>query len=966
MFRSTIRLSAALGSCMLAAGLVAVPPSSHSLSCDGIRVSVGGESLMTVNVDGVPFISSASFAAVKPKWSGTWYASNHDYRMIAGAKVSRAADGSGTMTLPMRPAAGGFEGTLKISLAPGRLLRVGVESVTTTEPAGLIEGKIGAILAGWFAGCPYTAHVDGLTTRGILPAVCPSAKLAESTLLRGFQRLEVEARGGLVIISVRGNAPVSLVDYRLNEYTELPVYWMGALERPVKAGEKVSYEVDIQFPPAPAAAGGVFESKSLPVTLPAALAPDEQPDRVIPTPKKITWGTADVELHDGIAIHGVGQATGDADALRSLQEDLAAWAKGTFGVRLVPQAPRTDESACAANAMLKAGPGIHLLLCPGSLPAEGYRITVSQSASAMVEAPTISGLLNAIRTLRQLFRERDGKVSLRACSIEDWPTFPYRGVHMFTGHKARDFQVRMMREVLGPLKINQFVYQCEYLRWDSHPELWHAQRGMEKADARAVLDEAARQHIEVTPLINTFGHSNWLYAGNAHRDLADNPDNPNTYDPTNPEAYRICGEIYDEAIRFFRPRVFHIGHDEVTMYGFPENERTKRVSVAEWLRRDITHWHDFMTSRGIRVMLWGDQFLAKDDAAGASFAPNTTESKARRDQLPKDVIIADWHYGDVPAASQVSVPLWAREGFDAVVCPWFKPGNIVRFAKAAANERAGAGKTGGPGQALGLLQTTWAGFSNDEESFMANQEQYAAYVLAAESAWTGGYDKASDVPFDYTEEFARIWQGRMLPRGRAAGWALDLGAVANLDLATSATAAWLGYDDPATLAALPVGETRMGRSTVRIAGAAGGPRALLLAGRFNPAGTPKWPSRAVLPVGRHARAVAMALGASTTAAPEPPIARALFQYADGTSASVAFRLGQNVFPVSDANASVVAPRWWESPAKSGEQPFAVHGFVWQNPYPGRELKAIEFRTENQGPALIIFGITGVEGAAVNG
>lgn len=147
-----------------------------------------------------------------------------------------------------------------------------------------------------------------------------------------------------------------------------------------------------------------------------------------------------------------------------------------------------------------------------------------------------------------------------------------------------------------------------------------------------------------------------------------------------------------------------------------------------------------------------------------------------------------------------------------------------------------------------------------------------------------------------------------------------------------------------------------------VPGAKGASRALLLAGKFNPPGDGAWPSRVVLPVGRHAHSVAMALGATTDSSPEPPLARAIFRYDDGTSAAVEFRLGQNIFPVTNAASSVMAPRWWRSAEGAGRQPFVVHGFIWDNPEPGKKLRQIEMSSTNQGAALMVFGVTGVEPA----
>ncbi len=899
---------------------------------------------MVVDVDKVPFSAGAQFYAVKEGWNGVWYDTNADYGLVSKVKLLRGPAGEATATLPMRPKVGGFEGQMRIELLRGRTLKVSVDAKLTTAPGGLIEHKLMAPYGGWIAGVNWSGTVKGAAAKGQLPAVPKSEKLGESKIITGFSDLTLDARGGPVRITTTGDLPMTLVDYRRNQYAnDLPIYWLGTLENRVEAGRPISYSATFQFPPAPKPASVAPAATAGPATQGGdVLAADAPADRVIPTPKKAKW---DNRENDFAVTGGTTLAFDDQPGVSAAADELAAFARTEFGVALkaVPAAEATDKNT------------IRLAL-GAKMPEEGYRVRVAGNG-VRLDAETSAGLLNAARTLRQLFRERDGRVFLRACSIEDWPSLPYRGIHMFTGLNSRDFQVRMMRDILGPLKINQLVYQCEYLRWNSHPELWNPQRGMEQADARAVLDEAARQGIEVTPLINSFGHSNWLFNDGVYNRLADNPDNPNSYDPANPEVFRIVGDVYEEAIRFFRPRVFHIGHDEVSMYGFPESEHNRKVGMTELLNRDVEYWHKFLTERGLRTMLWSDQYLSKTEASSAAFAENTTESKARRARLPKDVIVADWHYTPFPVSNYKSIALWVKEGFDAVACPWDKPANITRFTKATAMEREKGGRAKGRGEALGVMQTTWAGFNNNEESFLANQLQLAAYLLAAESAWVGGYREPSQVPFDYVAEFARLWRQRALPRSGAPGWTADLGPAANLDLGAPETAKWLGYNNAAPLKALPTGTTRMGRFTVRVAGEGASPKAVLLGGRFNPADR-AWPAKVTLPVDAEAAAISFAVAASTDGPPSSPIANTVVRYADGTSATVPWKIGQNVFVVDEQRGSVMAGKIWES-APKGERPFALHAYLWENPAPKKRIREIDFVSTNQGPALMVFGVTGV-------
>src|SRR5690606_10889079 len=198
-----------------------------------------------------------------------------------------------------------------------------------------------------------------------------------------------------------------------------------------------------------------------------------------------------------------------------------------------------------------------------------YRLLV-KSDTIHLDCHTTIGLLNGLRTLEQLIPPTEpGKVTVRQAEIYDYPALPFRGIHFFSGKDSRDLQRKMLSEIMAPLKINQLVYQVDYVKWETQPQIHHDRYGMDKADAIAVGNQARALGINVIPMVNTFGHSEWLLGKQSMRHLADDPNDPYAYDPSNPEVYEICEGIYKEAIAMFNPTVMHIGHDEIHLDGFP-------------------------------------------------------------------------------------------------------------------------------------------------------------------------------------------------------------------------------------------------------------------------------------------------------------------------------------------------------------------------------------------------------------
>jgi hypothetical protein len=1042
---------------------------------DGLEVQVGSPVGLSIALDGVPFSSSSTFYAVHPGWTGRYYGYEDDPGRVGRASVTEPGKGITRIDIPMAGRSGDFQATQTIEVGPGRILRLSVDAQLTSG-TGALENMVGGILSGWISGRNYqVVSPDGRTQAGVLPGYARFPGIAESTVAKGFQSLRIEGRTGPIDILTSGAAPVSLVDYRANRYADnRPIYWFGVLETPFGESRRMDYTIVMKFPPAVrASVDRPVRLTQRPVSDTDVIARDIAVDRIIPTPKKVQWGRGNFNVSEETRIAAFGASAQDSALVDEQVAELQAYMAREFGVK-VPRIPQAaaEKAFSARKSALSAynydpslttiGGAIVVNIhkpAPGTAPwrSEEYRIRVA--GGAVIDAQSTEGLANGMKTLRQLFRQRSGRVYLRECDVADWPSLSLRAIHFFSGKDARDLQVRMVRDVLGALKLNHIVYQCEYIKWQRAPEIHSSKFGMEKADAEAVLAEARRQHIEVTPLINTFGHMEWFFANGANLSMADNPAEPYAYDPQNPDVYRLTGQIYEEAIEMFRPRWFHIGHDEVTMMGFPVKEENVRAGVAELVQRDIRHYHDFLGSRGIRTMIWGDMFLGPHEAPDACNAPTVAEAQRRRAALPKDIIIADWHYAAEPAARFTSLKTWMDEGFDTIACPWYNPRNVVELARAAAAQRDTtttiavataqpdgattiAVATGQPGshttiavaaaqpesattipvaaaqpesattdsiavaqpdsistkpvavaqansastksvtvaqanssdtmtaakavaspniakrgQMLGLMQTTWAGYSFGIDSFEENSEQYAAYVLAAEAAWTGGASAAEEMPYDYRAEFDRIWLRDCLPKGTAGGWCVDLSRAANLRLSRDKDKPWLGYMTGADMSGVPKGRNRLGRYTFLLPSLGREPAAVLLSGRWHAQGN--LPSRLVVPVDATASAVAFATAATLGSAAGSVVAETTVAYDDGTTLSLPWKMGRNVFAIDDVRTSVGCPVVWEKTA-DGEMPRAIHAHLWLNPHPDKRIRSLQFDSGNSGCALMLFGITGIQ------
>jgi hypothetical protein len=333
-------------------------------------------------------------------------------------------------------------------------------------------------------------------------------------------------------------------------------------------------------------------------------------------------------------------------------------------------------------------------------------------------------------------------------TLSDQPKSNWRGVHLFVGPKALPFQEKLWTRVLRPLGFNKVVLQCERTAWDSTPGIATSMT-MSKADLVKLFAMYRDMGVDPIPLIESYGHMEWLFANGQNLDLAFNPSTPFAVDPRKPGTGALLSKLWDEVITALHPDTVHFGLDEVTMLGF-NGDAT--LSTQLWttqlnLLGGIARNHD------VQMMLWGDQGLAPGEAADAALAEDKASAAARRAAIPKGSLIGDWHYID-NADYRVytkSLDVWRDIGMAPIATTWYKPNNIHGFD-------VDAGTFG-----IGTLQSTWCGYESSEETMLAAMPQFSAMVLAADYGWSGRNDDPKDLGYDPTEVFREMYFGRPSP-----------------------------------------------------------------------------------------------------------------------------------------------------------------------------------------------------------
>ena len=374
---------------------------------------------------------------------------------------------------------------------------------------------------------------------------------------------------------------------------------------------------------------------------------------------------------------------------------------------------------------------------------EGYVLDI-QKDGVFIRHRSRAGLQHALHTLAQLTRPESGRLVIPLGHIEDEPQIAWRGIHMFTGPQSWPLHQKMYDNVLLPLKMNKVVLQCEQAEWESHPVL-HNPISVPLADLKAEFDFLRGHHVEPIPLIQSLGHMEWFFKPPSYRFMAVNPDYPYTLNPELPAAQLALRKIWDEAFDLLKPRIMHVGFDEIGMIGF----HLPRERELDFWQIQIKYLRDYAKKQKARLMLWGDMGLAPGEGPDALNGKTPARATFLRSTIPAGSYVADWHYlGESnPEPYRKSLRIWKDNRNIPLASPWFLPDNIYGFTHAAIKEQAG------------LLQTTWADFESSERNMLLNIEQFGAYVLALDYAWSGRLTKPENLPYHAVETWSsRFYQ----------------------------------------------------------------------------------------------------------------------------------------------------------------------------------------------------------------
>lgn len=681
---------------------------------------------LTVVANGLPLVQGSGCQVHAPGWTRGFFSSSSGQQTV---------DRPDTDTLVVHYRSGATDGTVTYH-RDGTVLHVDETYQWNGDEPAEVEITAAKFWAPALAVADFTANGKAMPRLDKLPD--SKASMGERQVAPNGSELKFKGPWGTMTVLPR-DTPWFTFDARgyPQEYAVgKSLIWFGVLGAPLPKGKPVHFGFDLKIDTATAEGSGPLGVEPGATRMLAAESALDETLPMAPNPKRPVLTRELVEI-GGPFSFPAGRFFHFDDFKQAVSQRFAV----TWPVSGAP-------------ALVVDG-GIHDM----KLPHEGFRLTIRKDGFTVFGQDEL-GLRIGLRRLALLVRSQGGKLFLPVGQITDWPSTPWRGVHLFAGPASAPFQRELIEKVLIPFGFNKEVIECERAAWASTPNV----RGGDTMSVAAVRDlfkMVRKEGLEPIPLVQSFGHMEWFFQGGGNLDIAYNPSNPYGVDPRKPRTKEALGKLWDEVLDVTEAKTIHFGCDEVDMIGWDPNP----TLMTDLWKQQMPVLGDIAKKHGVGMMLWGDMALAPGQAIDATNGVNGTESAERRGAIPPGAMIADWHYKADTKFEHFfpSLDQWKADKHPAIASCWHEPDNVYGFTVA------------GVQQGAGILKTTWCGYTSKASDAATNFDEFAAMLLAGEYAWSGRQDAPSELAYDYRDLFRKLYFEAPMPLQPVPGTGLKLG-----------------------------------------------------------------------------------------------------------------------------------------------------------------------------------------------
>ncbi len=279
--------------------------------------------------------------------------------------------------------------------------------------------------------------------------------------------------------------------------------------------------------------------------------------------------------------------------------------------------------------------------------SEEYVVILGEES--FVYATEEKGLLFGFATLIQL---KDWKENYE-CLIYDYPDCAVRGFRVYMPGRENIGIFKDMIDLLVYYKFNAIVLEIGgAMEYKKHPEInekWvefcddmrrysnragevhqkypymknsvHCENGdgsyLTQDECRDIAAYCRERGLDIIPECPTLSHADYLLLPHPEFAERENDEIPDTYCPRHPDIYPYVFEVLDEVIDVFQPKCLHIGHDE--FYSMCICDRCKGADPVDIYVNDIRVLRDYLASKGIETMMWGEKLLKAISPSGKHY-----------------------------------------------------------------------------------------------------------------------------------------------------------------------------------------------------------------------------------------------------------------------------------------------------------------------------------------------------------
>ncbi|WP_316794392.1 beta-N-acetylhexosaminidase [Pedobacter frigoris] len=379
---------------------------------------------------------------------------------------------------------------------------------------------------------------------------------------------------------------------------------------------------------------------------------------IIPAPVSVTKKSGSFKLDKTVVLVS-------ADAANARVTDLlnaAIVTKAGYALREVKTAGANDRAIVITSAGAD------------KLPAEGYTIDITDKKITITGKD--AGLFYAVQSAIQLLPEKkNNQIVVNAATINDYPRFKYRGMHLDVGrHMFPVAFVKKYIDILSQYKLNTFHWHLtEDQGWrieiKKYPKLTtagasrngtiighHPGVGTDdevykgfytQNEVKEIVAYAAARFINVIPEIEMPGHASAAIA--AYPELSCFPDRDTFVDAKTPWAgsrkgkqvqqqwgvfddvfvpsentFKFLENVLDEVLTLFPSKYIHIGGDESPKEYWKESEFCQKLIKQLGIKDEhelqsyfIQRIEKYLNSKGRSIIGW-------DEILEGGLAPNAT------------------------------------------------------------------------------------------------------------------------------------------------------------------------------------------------------------------------------------------------------------------------------------------------------------------------------------------------------